>query len=371
MVTPSACKNHGYSPTGYSDSGLPSDPICGNAMIKALLHYLGTRLARPFYGGAGCIIALHRVIPEEHRSLLSVNRALEITPEDLDAMIQLLRRQGFDFVPMDAVLDRLRSPRSRRFVAFTLDDGYRDNAEHALPVFERHAVPFTVYATRGFSERTDSLWWLSFEEVLRKSDELTFADAGHEVRHALPDDATRANVFQVLAHRVRECRLEERTTFVNAVCKAAKVDPLRATQELILSPEELQKLARHPLATIGAHTLHHLVGNRLDETSLHDEFAGSKRWLEELCGNPVAHLAYPFGGRNSVGAREFHAAQSSGFATAVTTRFATLFPSHREHAWALPRLEISGNYRAELFTERATSGLLPAIRNRGRRVIVE
>ena len=339
-------------------------------MLKAALHFLGTRLARPIYGGAGSILALHRVVPESQRSRFSVNRALEITPDDLDAIIQLLKRKGFEFVAMDECLGRLQSSGRRRFVAFTLDDGYRDNAEHALPVFERHGVPFTVYAAQALSEHRDSLWWFMIEEALLKGDRLEFQHKGSFTRFELQDDAMRKVAFETLARRLRACGREGRDEQIAAICRAVGVDPLRVTRELILTPEELRDLSRHPLATIGAHTVHHLTSNLLDEPTLSAEFTDSKRWVEEVCGKAARHLAYPFGGRNAVGAREFRIARECGFSTAVTTRFANVFRSHQTSLWALPRLEISGNYRAELFTERAVSGLLPALRNRGRRVIV-
>ncbi len=340
-------------------------------MLKATLHDLGTRLARPIYGGAGSILALHRVVPESQRSRLSVNRALEITPEDLDAIIRLLKCEGYEFVAMDDVLGRLQSRARRRFVAVTLDDGYRDNAEHALPVFERHGVPFTVYVTKAFSEHRDCLWWFSLEEALVKRDRLEFADRGEKQSFDLKDDKSRLVVFESLARGIRSLAKNERGEFLQALFDGVNVDPLRATRDLILDESELRRLAQHRLVAIGAHTVHHLTSNVLDEAAIRGEFRESKEWAEQLCGHEVRHLAYPFGGRNAVGPREFRVARECGFATAVTTRFANVFPAHAKNAWALPRLEISGNYRADKFTERAVSGLLPARRNRWRRVVVE
>jgi peptidoglycan/xylan/chitin deacetylase (PgdA/CDA1 family) len=340
-------------------------------MLKAALHYLGTRLARPIYGGAGSILALHRVVPEAQRSRLSVNRALEITPEDLDGIIRLLKDKGYEFVAMDDVLGRLQARSGRKFVAVTLDDGYRDNAEHALPVFERHGVPFTVYVTKAFSEHRDCLWWFSLEEALVKRDRLEFADRGGKQSFDLTDEKSRLLVFESLARGIRSLGRTERDEFLRALFDGVNVDPLRATRELILDEDELRRLAQHRLVTIGAHTVHHVTSNVHDEATVRGEFHESKEWTEGLCGREVRHLAYPFGGRNAVGAREFRVARECGFATAVTTRFANVFPAHARNAWALPRLEISGNYRADKFTERAVSGLLPAMRNGWRRVVTD
>jgi peptidoglycan/xylan/chitin deacetylase (PgdA/CDA1 family) len=337
-------------------------------MLKPILHFLGTRLARPIYGGIGSIFALHRVVPESERSRIKSNRALEITPEDLDGMLTLLRERGFVFVSMDDVPVRLRAGRGR-FAAFTLDDAYRDNLVHALPVFRRHQVPFTVNATRSFCEYTDSVWWLALEEVLHGRDAISVSHAGRNETLPLADSAQRERAFEVLALWLRGSQLDERRDLLAAICNPVGVDPLRATRELVLDVAGLRELARDPLVTLGAHTLHHLTSNILSEAATRVEFAGSKEWLEEVTGHEAKHLAYPFGGRNAVGAREFRLAAECGFMTAVTTRFANLFPAHANKLHQLPRLEISGNYRVCDFTERAVSGLLPAMRNRWRRVV--
>jgi peptidoglycan/xylan/chitin deacetylase (PgdA/CDA1 family) len=339
-------------------------------MFKSILHFLGTRLARPIYGGIGSILALHRVVPEAERSRIKSNRALEITPEDLDAMLNMLREKGMAFVSMDDVPVRLRAGRGR-FVAITLDDAYRDNLVHALPVFRRHQVPFTVNATRGFCEATESVWWLTLEEVLHGRDRLSVSHAGRNETLPLGDGTQRERAFETLAAWLRACQLDERRELLAAICGPPGVDPLRAAREFILDVAGLRELARDPLVTLGAHSLHHLTSNTLGEAAVRVEFAGSKKWLEEITGHEAKHLAYPYGGRNAVGRREFRIAAECGFLTAVTTRFANLFPAHAAWLHQLPRLEISGNYRVRAFTERAVSGLLPALRNRWRRVVVE
>ena len=57
-------------------------------------------------------------------------------------------------------------PAQAKSIAITLDDGYRNNFEQALPVFQRHAVPFTIYVCPGFAERTSELWWEALERII-------------------------------------------------------------------------------------------------------------------------------------------------------------------------------------------------------------
>jgi peptidoglycan/xylan/chitin deacetylase (PgdA/CDA1 family) len=65
-----------------------------------------------------------------------------------------------------------------------------------------------------------------------------------------------------------------------------------------LSSSELTRLAAHPLATIGAHTVSHTRLSALDVESQRREMIASKADLESRIGRPVEVFAYPFGGRH-------------------------------------------------------------------------
>jgi peptidoglycan/xylan/chitin deacetylase (PgdA/CDA1 family) len=340
-------------------------------MLKTALEWLGVRLARPIYGGRGCILSLHRVIPPEQHSSLACNHALELSPSELDDVLSLLKRCGYEFISMDAVPHRIREPRKGRFAAITLDDGYRDNVTHALPVFERHEAPFTVFATKGFSEHWLPVWWYTLAEALLALPQLEITLQGQRCSFALSDRQSREAAFQRIAAGIRASPQAEIERLLQEISTASGIDPLEFTRKEILTAAELQSLSQHPLATVGAHTVRHLTLNRLTDAALKEELGDSKTWLEAVLNKPVRHLAYPFGGKSAVGQREFEAARASGFETAVTTRHANLFPAHQHHLWSLPRLEISGNYHPARFTNRAASGMLPAIRNQGRRVVAD
>src|SRR5260370_31005667 len=59
-------------------------------------------------------------------------------------------------------------------MCFTLDDGYRDNAKYAAPVFRKHGVPCTIFITPGFVERTRTMCWETAEELTRAASSFAF-----------------------------------------------------------------------------------------------------------------------------------------------------------------------------------------------------
>src|SRR5204863_274217 len=91
-------------------------------------------------------------------------------PEFLRAMLAHLRTLDVDIVSMDEVHQRLSQRNfARRFACFTLDDGYRDNRDFALPVMREFDAPLTVYVASDFAEGTGRLWWVALERVIAKA----------------------------------------------------------------------------------------------------------------------------------------------------------------------------------------------------------
>ena len=227
-------------------------------------------LARPVFGGLGCIIALHRVVPETERSVLPSNRALEITPEDLRSILRWLREAGVAIVGLDEISDRLRTASAGHFVCLTFDDGYRDNLTHALPILREFGAPFAVNVTNGFIDRTASVWWYFLETVVSRGSELQFAwrDQVHRYSTATPGERNRA--LDEMATLIRGLGME-RDELIGTIAEASGADPLESARRLFLDWDELAALAGEPLVTIGAHTRRHHSLNRHSEEDIADE----------------------------------------------------------------------------------------------------
>ena len=107
------------------------------------LYFSGSHLwLRPFVGGVGAILTLHRV-RERRRDGFQPNRLLEVTPQFLEAAIKTIRRSRIELVSLDEMHRRLTAGNfAGRFVCLTFDDGYRDTLRLAYPILRRHGVPF-------------------------------------------------------------------------------------------------------------------------------------------------------------------------------------------------------------------------------------
>jgi peptidoglycan/xylan/chitin deacetylase (PgdA/CDA1 family) len=127
-------------------------------------------------------------------------------------------------------------------------------------------------------------------------------------------------------------------------------------------------MAEDPLVTVGAHTKSHLAIAKLPPARALEEMAGSAACIERETGRRPLHFAFPYGDPGSAGPRDFALAREAGFKTAVTTRKGMLFPAHRPHLTALPRVSLNGEYQSLAYTALYLSGAPFALWNRFRKV---
>ena len=131
---------------------------------------------------------------------------------------------------------------------------------------------------------------------------------------------------------------------------------------------EIGEIAADPLATIGAHTVNHVMLRKASDAAVRNEMRKSAAVIEAALGKRPAHFSYPVGDRTSAGPREFRIAAELGFKTAVTTRPGVLFPEHAAHLTALPRISLNGEYQQSRYAKVLMSGAATALWNRFRRV---
>jgi peptidoglycan/xylan/chitin deacetylase (PgdA/CDA1 family) len=344
-----------------------------NNVIRAglgALYFTGAHyLLRPIFSGVGAIFMLHHVRPRRDAEF-QPNRHLEVAPEFLRAMLTHLRSDGVDIVTMDEVHQRLTERKfTRRFACFTLDDGYRDNRDFALPVLRDFDAPFTVYVASDFAQGTGRLWWIALEMVIAKTSAIEVAIGGAAVRLDTSTPAAKQAAFDRLHDWLRALPGEhDIQREIGALCARHGVDETAICRDLCMSWDELKPFSENPLISIGAHTITHCnLARQTAEIASH-EMAISRARIEKILQRPVLHLAYPYGDKIAAGAREFALARAAGFKTAVTTRPGMVFPESADHLTALPRVSLNGNYQDERIFPVLTSGAATAMWNGFRRI---
>jgi peptidoglycan/xylan/chitin deacetylase (PgdA/CDA1 family) len=143
---------------------------------------------------------------------------------------------------------------------------------------------------------------------------------------------------------------------VGTIAASAGLEAAAICRELCMGWDELARIARHPLMTIGAHTVEHVMLATWPKERARREMAESRDAIEARLGVRPRHFCYPVGDPTSAGTREFELAAELGFETAVTTRPGVLHPEHTGHLTALPRVSLNGAFQKARYVDVFLSG---------------
>jgi peptidoglycan/xylan/chitin deacetylase (PgdA/CDA1 family) len=339
-----------------------------------VLYYSGaSQILRNVLGGMGAIFMLHHVRPMAHVvNTFAPNIGLEVAPGFLDSVIGLVKARGYRLVSLDEAVAEIKSGvrQAAPFAVFTLDDAYRDNLVHALPVFRKHACPFTIFAAPAIQDGTCELWWRGLESVVAGSTRVRADLAG--VRHDLDTagDAQKQQAWQALYWPLRDLGEFEQRRWIKSFCAANGVNLAALCSSMAMTWDELRLIAKEPLCTIGAHTVNHFAVAKLPEAEARAEFVTSADRLEQELGERPRFFAYPYGDEGSAAARDFRLCVEAGYEAAVTTRKGVVFAGHADHLTALPRLSLSGEFQKLRYVDVLLSGAAFALWNGFRKINV-
>ncbi len=209
-------------------------------------------------------------------------------------------RANYQPVSMSAVCDWLHEGRALppHAVAVTVDDGYRDFAEVAYPVFAEYGIPVTVYLVTDF---LDGKQWLWFDRVM-----YAYRCAGRDGRERAVYAATLSEA--------------ERQQLVEALPAQLGVEmPSPVPDEFAPMSWDAVRVLAESGVEFGAHTkTHPILSGVTDAVALSDEVAGSKARIESELNRPVLHFCYPNGKIQDIGAAAVEAVRVAGIRTAVT-----------------------------------------------------
>lgn len=327
-------------------------------------------LARPLLGGLGTIFTLHRVRPARDGDF-QPNRLLEITPHFLAATLVKVRRRGIEIVDLDEAKRRLTTAgKHKRFVVFTLDDGYRDNLEYALPIFEAANAPFTIYVPSSFPSGEGELWWIALEEIVARNTIVRPGIPGLPESFPTATNDARWTAWCRLYTHLRAVNETTQRVIIRDLCARHGVDLRAICRDAIMDWNEVARIAGHPLCTIGAHTVAHHAVAKLSVEEARREMREGADHIERRLGVRPRHFSYPYGSMCAAGPRDFALAAELGFETAVTTRPGVLYAEHARHLTALPRVSLNGEYQTPRYIDVFLSGLPFYVFNRFERVNV-
>jgi peptidoglycan/xylan/chitin deacetylase (PgdA/CDA1 family) len=285
---------------------------------KALIGTGALRLASRFGGQSVAIIMYHSVMSDPSSAQPILGDIIHST-EVFRGQMEVIARQ-FHAVSLDDVLLFLRGEKTlpSKAVVVTFDDGYADNYLAAKDILDPLGIPSVFYVTVDCIDRQRPPWPSRLRYAFLTSKEKSWSDPDGSV-WALTSTEQRLQAF----YRAAECcsRLSGTTqeTFIDSTQQRLETEPLRPSQRLMLTWDEVRELKRNG-HTIGSHTMSHPNMAYISEQEARTELLEARRRLEQELTAPVVHFAYPCPALQPHWVeRTVCATRETGYQTAVTT----------------------------------------------------
>ena len=286
-------------------------------------------------GAIGLVYMLHH-ISKKNPEGIPTNEDMKVSPEFLDKIILKYKNEGFNFVSLDELNKIISSKDNTKqpFVAFTIDDGYIDNYTQALPVFERHHVPFAIFVATDFIDKKAILWWDILEDLVLQNKEIYFNN------HVFLCKSFKEkwDSFRIIREEILKFDQIHLLDNLHKSFSRYNINWFEPIQNKAMSWEHIKELGIHPLCTIGGHTVTHPPLNKLSEYDFHQEVEIGISRLKELTGKEICHFAYPYGSSKEIGDREYHLIKEFNFKTMFISYGGCITQINKANVTHLPRV---------------------------------
>ncbi|MBI5451177.1 MAG: polysaccharide deacetylase family protein [Gammaproteobacteria bacterium] len=280
-----------------------------NPLIDRLLSHPARNIAVIFY--------MHRFEDPEHGSV-------GITAPYLESALQTMKKYGCNFVSVQDIIEARQGKRKLppKAVAFTIDDGFIDQATIAAPIFIKYKCPVTIGLITGFID--GNLWpWdsrLRYMFTATEQEKIDLAQIGLDQSRDIRTNRQRMAVMREVRDYLKKVGNQEHNRLIQVIAELLNVHltdvPAQGYQPMTWGQaRELEKIG----VTIASHSATHAVISRCSPDEMKEEIDGSWKRLRSQLGDSLNIFIYPTGRIHDFGMREISYLQDNGYSGALTT----------------------------------------------------
>lgn len=207
---------------------------------------------------------------------------------DLEILERQLKtiQKYWKFVSID---EYSRAKNKKSLASVTIDDGYKNILDEALPVFESLNIPFTVFVNS--STFNGKIFW---------RDKVRYLITNKLVKEFIMF----SNIFQDM--NIQNFYGYTKNPEFNSKIIEKEIDNFLYSKELIVEDsinlcfDSEKYLIKHPLVSYGNHTENHYVLSSLFNEEQYNEIYNCKIFLEQYDVNISKIFSVPFGGRTTI-----------------------------------------------------------------------
>jgi len=315
-----------------------------NKIIDTLSSKQISYLAMKAIGRGVPIFMLHRTFPDSMHDK-------DQTPSYLKRCLHYLRENKYHFLSVDEIFETLQNGEKlpNKAVAFTIDDGFDDQASLAAPVFIENDCPVTIFLVTGFINGELWPWFSQVEHLIQNSLQPSISLNLNETiyTYSLNTEKEKSRASQQILEIFKTSLWQNIPQLIQHLSEQTKVNlpdspPDNARALTWDAARELET----DIVSFGAHTHTHPILSKTDDSQAAYEINHSWQIINEQLQNPSKIFCYPNGQPNDYGNREIELLKNSEMLGALSTtpkQFETTDISEDEY-YRVPRYSLPGNF---------------------------
>lgn len=238
------------------------------------------------------IIVYHGVCPEDPHLF----NARYVSSRQFEAQLSLIRRFYNPVSYEDLIMGKLSTDKLN--VLLTFDDGLKNNYTQALPLLKKHQVPALFFVTGLsasslpyiFNDLTDISPHKGPEQISINGEGFYKRKIFLHQRYVNEQGITLAAVY----HKASQAEREEVMRQLLSAVPAAELKAYSLYYEL-MNDEEICTISQTPGMTVASHGQYHTSLPAISADDLAKELTASRHYLEQIVGQPVKAIAFPYG----------------------------------------------------------------------------
>ena len=288
------------------------------------------------------VFMLHRIEDRE--------RGIEGTPvKEIDLFLKKLKKQGYIPMGMDELCQQIKKPygvMKNRFI-FTMDDGYLDQIDRGVPVFQENNCPVSVAIITDFVSCKSWPWDAKIRYLFEKTNEKELPKISINNINStfdIVDDESKLSAMRAVRELLKKQSERQVHESLNLLEEKLNVQlPENAPDHYLpCSWGDVKRLEGDGVNFI-PHTKNHYILSNLTDERAKEEIQGSIKELKKHI-EPLPLFVYPNGQQGDYNQGHFQVLRENGIQLAFTTNNTYLslndLDRNSDEPLTLPRLGI-------------------------------
>ncbi len=308
-----------------------------NLLIDLLASKPVSSAAAKIIGTGIPIFMLHRLFPDH-------TAGEKQTPSYLRQCLSYLKDRGYHFMSVTDILLCLKNntPLPQKAIAFTIDDGFYDQASVAAPVFIEFNCPVTIFLITDFLDGKSWPWFSRIEYLIANTQASSIECRLSQTKtvYALTTDQQKKKAKRGIVETVKKLPWDRLDDILAHLSDITQVDiPSSPTDQYKPMTWQMARELEKSVVSFGPHTLSHPIMSKVNDEQSFIEITQSWQRLNDELDHPCPVFCYPNGVPTDYGQREVEIIKQTDMLGALSTIPRSFQPNsgNSDYLYHIPR----------------------------------